>query len=470
MKKRILALLLAFSILFSINVSAVENAGSEEYSVANSVLQYVENNYHFGVENSELLRKVIKLYLSENPDGFQNIMNIILGSLDEYSQYYTAEEFKEFFAAVESEFAGIGAYMARENGYMTISSVTPDSPASKASLTSGDKIIAVNGENIVGADSDYVISKIRGEAGTKVVLTIERDGVGKFDVTIVRDVIREETVTSAIYEKDIGYIYITNFSSVTGREFENKLAAFDDLGIKKLIVDLRYNGGGVTDQALHCLTFLLPQKSGMLKINSKSMGERTYTNSDDSYKPRNVVVLVNEYTASAAEIFAAAIKDNKMGTIIGTKTFGKGTMQSTAGLGQYGGLKLTVAEFYGPGGTEIKDKGISPDIKVENRTRPVKDEDVIPMKFDKVYKKGMDSEQVLAIKQRLKILKYFNGNMDNYYDETLFQAVKTFQETNGLFGYGVADFTTQTTINNLIGDALVTEDTQFEKAVEFLKK
>lgn len=469
MKKRILALLLTFIMLFSVSAYASEE-NSVEFSVASSVLQYVDKNYHFGLDNAGLLRKMIRLYLDENPDGFENVMGVIMSSLDEYSEYYTAEEFKEFYAQVESEFAGIGAYLSRENGYITINSVTPDSPAAKASLTGGDRIVKVNGEDIVGVDSDYAVSKIRGEVGTKVVLTIERDGVGTFDVTITRDVIREETVTGAIYEKNIGYIYISNFSSSTGKEFENKILAYDDLGIKKLIIDLRYNGGGVTDQALHCLTYLLPKNSVMLKINSRTKGDSSYTNIDDSYKKRDVVVLVNEYTASAAEIFAAAIKDNQAGTLLGTKTFGKGTMQTTVGLGEYGGIKLTIAEFCGPNGTQIKDTGILPDIKVENKTRTVKEEDLIPMKFDKIYKKGEDNEQVLAIKQRLKVLKYFNGTMDNYYDQTLFNAVKTFQETNGLFGYGVADFTTQTTINNLISGAEITEDTQFDKALELLKK
>ncbi len=465
---KITALILAVILIFSVNVFAEEVNVKEQTSVANAVLTYADRYYHFGLDNKELLKNFIELYLEENPDGFEKVMDVIMESMDEYSQYFTKEEFDEFYNYVESSFAGIGAYLSREKEYIVITGVMENSPAKKASLQAGDKILSADGISLINEDTDFAVSKIRGEKGTIVNLKILRDGVGEFNVSLIRDEIKDQTVSSTVLDGNIGYIYISSFSSNTGTEFGEALKVFDDLSIKKLIVDVRFNSGGVTESALDCVSYLVPDKAKMLVVHSKD-NEELYQNIYNHYKPRDLVVLTNSSSASAAEIFAVAIKDNKKGTIIGETTYGKGTMQSVIGLDQYGGIKVTVAEFVGPSGTIINKQGVVPDIKVLNREREVKEDDFLPFTFDKKYKIGDDSEQVLAIKQKLKVLKYFSGTMDNYYDEALSQAVKTFQEVNGLYPYGVADITTQTCINNLMDGATVTEDTQLEKAVEFLK-
>lgn len=469
-KKRILCLVLAFLFVFPLGAFAETTADeSEQIGVAESVLNYVQRVYNYDMGNTEAIRKLMKLYLEKEPDGFEKAMDAVMTSLDEYSMYFNPEEFQEFYNNVESEFAGMGAYLSRVHGYITISGVMPGSPAEKAALTEGDKIVKVDGEDMIGVDSDYCISKIRGEKGTEVILTIERDRVGTFDVKIVRDTVKGETVSSQVLDSNIGYINISGFSSSTGEEFGRKISEFDDLGISRIIIDLRYNGGGVTDQAYACLSYLIPKDAVMCKVKYKA-GTEVYGNTkSDRYKKRSVVVLVNGSTASASEILTAAVKDNQTATVIGEKTYGKGTMQNMVSLGEYGGIKVTVAEFFGPNDTVIKDTGISPDISVTNLERLAKKEDFETLKFDRIYKKGDDSEQVLAIKQRLMALKYYNGTLDNYYDESLHQAVKTFQEINGLYPYGEADITTQTIINNLVQEAYVTEDTQLSTAIEFLK-
>ncbi len=466
MKKRIIALITAILLVLPTFVYA-EDAVSEEYTVVNTIFNFVKRYSHFAVDDEKVAENIAKEILKENPDAMGTIIKAFMGTLDEHSVYYTKEEFDSFNNYIESGFAGIGVTYLRENGEMVISDTVENSPAQKAGLKAGDVIAAVNGTSLYDRDTDYAASLIRGDEGSSVTLTIKR-GDENFDVTLIRAMLHDITVNYSMLEGDIAYFAISMFGSETSKEFEKAYNELKENNPKGYIIDLRYNSGGVTDEALSCLSYFLPEDAVTMKYYSQNQPSAIYYNARAG-KKENLAVLVNEYTASASEIFSAAIKDNNAGIIVGNKTYGKGTAQTTIGLGEYGGLKLTVAEFKSPNDNTINQVGIIPDIYVKNVSRKAEATDFQPLTYEKIYKQGDSGEDIYAIKQRLSATGHFEGNMDTYFDSSLKEAVKKIQKEAGLFVYGEADITTQTVINNLALDAQITPDSQFDAAYEYVK-
>lgn len=466
MKKRLLALFIAITTLL-VPISALSaETGAEEANILNAILQLLENNYRYDIDNKEILKDVMETALKKDPSLFEAFADAIIENMDEHTQYYTKEEFEQFFSSVEKAYAGIGAYISRIDKYCIIAGFLPDSPAQKAGLMENDKIISVNGENVEKCDRDEVVSKIRGDENTTVSITVLRDDK-YFTYSVTRQILHELTVNYGQLENNIGYIEITNFSSATSNEFKDALRDLKNRGISRFIIDLRNNPGGVTQQALLSAGQLIPYNATMIRISAKGQEDLVVTNDVKGEKVK-LAVLINENTASAAELFSAAIKDNKAGVIIGTKSYGKGSMQNTVGLGKFGGIKYTTAEFLSPDGNKINKVGINPDILVQNITREATIADFEPLTYTEKFYLGDSSEQIYAIKQRLSALKFFSGTMDNYFDETLDLAVKQFQSCTNLCPCGDLDFTTQTFINNLALEAIITEDTQLKSAHKYL--
>lgn len=465
MKKRILALILAGLMLMQVSVYA---ESEQAYNLANALKGYIDVNYKYEMDDDAVIEFLLKELLTRNPELFEDVAKTLLDSLDEHSKYYTKEEFEEFYAYVESEYSGIGAYLTSEGENCIVTGFLKGAPSEKAGMLAGDIIYKINGEVVTGLDSNAVASKARGETGTPVDVTVLRDGK-EITFTIIREKLNENTVEHTLLEKDVAYIRIISFNSVTGQEFTDALSGYKKQGIKKYIVDLRNNSGGVTSEALTAVSNFIEKDKPLLQVSNKRTGEYTYFN--PRYGERQeLVVLINENTASAAEIFAAAIKDHKAGTLMGVKTYGKGTMQNTLSLGDFGGIKLTVSEFFTPNGDIIDKVGISPDEYVANVKRIATAEDFEPLKFEKKFYLGDSDSQIVALKDRLRVLRYFNGDMDEYFDSTLDEAVKRFQTDTGLYPCGDLDFTTQTFIQNLVLEATVIEDTQLDKAYEYLTK
>ena len=289
----------------------------------------------------------------------------VSGLGDPYSQYYDAEETSTLFEGIEGNFSGIGAMLQQEpsTGIITVIRVYEDSPAERAGILKDDIIYKVEDEEVTGEDLTEVVSHIRGEEGTEVHLTIMRNGE-EIEVTATRAVIEVETVSYEMLDGDIGYIAVTEFDAVTENQFKE---AFDDLqsqNMKGLVIDLRDNPGGLVDVTCSMLDELLPE--GLLVYTEDKYGARDeYRSEGNDELDVPLVVLVNENSASASEIFASAIKGNKAGTIVGTQTFGKGVIQEQLDLGDGTCLKLTIAEYFSPDGTAIDGQGVEPDVVVE---------------------------------------------------------------------------------------------------------
>ena len=319
----------------------------------------------------ETLQSIIeKYYLNEySKEEMQDgLYKGLLDSLgDPYSVYYTEKEYSEMTEDSEGVFEGIGAYLSQdpETMVVTVTRPIPDSPAEKAGILAGDVIVEVDEENVEGDDLNITVAKIRGKAGTKVKIGVKRegrDGVIRFD--IVRASVESMTVDSKMLDNNIGYIQIAEFDDITYNQF---LKAFNELKreeMKGLIIDLRDNPGGSVKTCVEIADELLPE--GMIVYTEEKDGDKDeYTSSGENFYDDPLVLLVNGNSASAAEILTGAVKDYGIGTILGTKTFGKGIVQRILPLGDGTGVKVTIAYYYTPNGISIHEVGIDPDEELE---------------------------------------------------------------------------------------------------------
>lgn len=346
----------------------------------------------------ETLQSIIeKYYLNEySKEEMQDgLYKGLLDSLgDPYSVYYTEKEYSEMTEDSEGVFEGIGAYLSQdpETMVVTVTRPIPDSPAEKAGILAGDIIVEVDEENVEGDDLNITVAKIRGKAGTKVKIGVKRegrDGVIRFD--IVRASVESMTVDSKMLDDSIGYIQISEFDDITYNQF---LKAFNELKreeMRGLILDLRDNPGGSVQTCVEIADELLPE--GLIVYTEEKDGDKDeYTSSGETFYDGPLVLLVNGNSASAAEILTGAVKDYGIGTILGTKTFGKGIVQRILPLGDGTGVKVTIAYYYTPNGISIHEVGIDPDEELE-------------LDVDAYVKEGKDNQldrAVEIIKSELK--------------------------------------------------------------------
>lgn len=294
------------------------------------------------------------------------IEGYVEGLGDKYTEYIPKSEMKEFTENIQGSFVGIGIYMIadEDSGRVIVYYPIPESPAEKVGIKSGDAIISVDGVEYTSEDFDKIADFIKGEAGTKVKLVVERDGK-KLDFEITRQKIETNPISSKILNNNIGYIKLPSFDSDSSKKLKEKIDDAISKGAKSLIIDLRNNGGGIVDEATNIADYFLDKgKTIMTTKDNKNKEEIEKTKSKIEYD-MPLVLLTNENTASASEILTAALKDNERAKIIGTKTYGKGVIQSVLNLSDGSGLKITTAEYFTPNGTEINNKGISPDIEVK---------------------------------------------------------------------------------------------------------
>ena len=305
---------------------------------------------------------------------------MMAGLNDPYSVYYTHEELVELQQQTEGVYYGIGAYIAQdtEMGYTRISKIIKNTPAEESGLQQDDYIYQINGEDMQGKDSTYVVSKIKGEEGTKVTITVIREGASEpVDIEVERRKIESPTVEYEMLDDNMAYIQITEFDLVTTDQFEKVYDQAKADGMKGLILDLRSNPGGNLSTVCDIARMILPK--GLIVYTEDKYGKREEYTCDGANEIKvPLVVLTNGYSASASEILAGAIKDYGIGTLVGTTTYGKGIVQKVINLSDGSAVKLTVSTYYTPNGNNIHKIGIDPDVEVE---------------FDaEQYKNGVDNQ------------------------------------------------------------------------------
>lgn len=329
----------------------------------------------------QLVREYLdKSYLGEIADEEELIESAVKGYVaglgDEYTEYLTKEEYEELMVNVNGNFVGIGIYMSQDI-YENIIVLLPieGSPAEEAGLKTGDIITKVNGEECTGVDLSIVANKVKGEEGTTVELEILRDGE-TLNKTIERRKVEINHINSEILEGNIGYIQILAFDDGSSEEFEAKLTELLEKNIKSLIIDVRDNGGGIVTEAINISELFIPKgKIIMIERDKNSNEEVTKAKTEAKINSElNVIILTNENSASASEIFVGALKDNEIAQVIGTKTFGKGVMQEIVPVRSGGALKVTIEEFKTPNGNTINKKGIEPDVEIDDDLKTEADE------------------------------------------------------------------------------------------------
>lgn len=313
-----------------------------------------------------LIESMFYLHEVSDEELEEGIYRGMMKALDDpYSVYYTKEEVEELMMSTQGVYYGIGAYILfdSEGNTTKISSVMPNSPAEKAGLRANDLVYAIDGESIIGMDTSDSVNLIRGENGSKVVLSVLRNGK-RMDVTVTRGKVETPTVEYKMMEDGMGYIQILEFDNVTSSQFKKALTDLKSQNMKGLVLDLRENPGGNLDTVVEIGNMLLPK--GLVVYTEDKSGKREeYRSSGKNELDIPMTVLVDMNSASAAEILAGAIQDYKKGTLVGTTTFGKGIVQAVRSLRDGSAIKVTISSYYTPNGRNIHGIGIEPDIVCE---------------------------------------------------------------------------------------------------------
>lgn len=353
----------ALALTHAAGLATAANGNAETYRLANL----------FG----EVYERVRSDYV-EKPDEQKMIeaaINGMLTSLDPHSSYMNAKDFAEMNIKTKGEFGGLGIEVTMESGVIKVVSPYDDTPAKKAGLMANDLIIKINGKDVQGTTLNESVDKMRGPIGTPITLTVMRDKKEPFDVKIVRDVIKIQSVKFNKEGDDIGYIRIASFSEQSDVGLQKAIAALDkdmDGKEKGFILDLRNDPGGLLQQSIAVSDAFLERGEIVSTRGRKSDQVERYTaTAGDLIHGKTLVVLINGGSASASEIVAGALQDQKRATVIGTRSFGKGSVQTIIPLGNNdGAIRLTTQRYFTPSGRSIQAKGIDPDILIEETLPP----------------------------------------------------------------------------------------------------
>lgn len=342
-------------------VSAIDRSTYKSLKTFSEVLDMVEKNYVEPVEADKLL---------------QGAINGMIKSLDPHSSFMTGEMYKELEVETRGSFGGIGIEITLVKDVLTVVSPIEDTPAYNAGVKAGDQIIRIDKQSTKDITILEAVKKLRGPRDTKVTITILREGLAKpREIEITRSTIKIRSVRSKVYDDHIGYIRIASFQERTGDDLKKALREIEAKArpLKGIVLDMRNNPGGLLNQSIEVSDIFL--KSGTIvttRGRTKNMESKAVAKDDGDEPTCPIVVLVNEGTASAAEIVSGALQDNGRAVILGTQTFGKGSVQTVIPLEDGGALKLTTAKYYTPQGRSIQAEGITPDIAVK-QVRPAEE-------------------------------------------------------------------------------------------------
>jgi len=359
----LLGALFAF-ILINPNVLGLLSSGDQ--------ITISRDDYTTLVDNYNKYRKVSRVWNTLDTSFYKDfdeskledsmISGLVAGLGDKYSSYYSAEEYEEISASLTGEYSGVGMTMsATDDNYIEVVAVTRNSPAERGGVTVGEYIIAVDGVSYSGEDMDTCAANIRGAKGTSVKVTFLKDGE-KIERNFTREEILTESVEYEILDDNVGYIWLYSFTAGTYDDFLEALTAVKDCD--SLVLDLRDNNGGFVETAQDIADLFMDKAALFYTENRAGEREYWYTNNGITFdKP--VVLIINEYTASAAEILTAGLRDNERVVVVGTTSYGKGVIQSVENLGDGSALKLTMWQYFSPNGNAINEKGVNPDFEVE---------------------------------------------------------------------------------------------------------
>ncbi len=384
-KKKIVYVVLACSLIVNCMFLFAGCMGQLDISSIFSGRSDQEPVYETGEANSannasEIREKLSKIdavineyYLNESEIDEEKMIEgiysgYVAGLGENYTTYYTAQEYADLMESSSGEYSGIGVSVSQnvETGVITIVNPFENGPGYEAGMRKDDILFAVEGEEVTGQDINSVVAKIKGEAGTTVDLTVYRPSTDEYiDMTVERRVVQNPTVTYEMKDGNIGYIQVTEFDEVTVEQFSTAISDLQGQGMQGLVVDLRDNPGGLLSSVCDMLDRILPEGNLLVYTMDKDGNREEHYAEDEDSLDLPMIVLVNGNSASASEIFTAALQDYDKATIMGTTTFGKGIVQVILPLDDGSAVKVTQSQYYTPNGVCIHGEGVTPDIEVE---------------------------------------------------------------------------------------------------------
>ena len=353
-KKNILIILIAI-LLNSFNTAYSQNMDKlyQKIDLFSEVLEKIQDEYIDEVDQAEIMDSAI---------------NGILQSLDPYSAYMNPQIFEEMQTETSGKFGGLGIEVSMESGVVKVISPIDDTPASRAGIKSGDYIVKINDEQVQGKTLMEAVHMMRGSVGSSIELTVRRKGLKKAKIfKIIREIIEIRSVVSKLIDNEIGYLRLRAFNENSSDQLKNEISKLEkNKELVGYIFDLRNNPGGLLSQAVKISDFFLNDGEIVSTKGRKSRENRKFfAKKGDRIKGKPLIVLINNGSASAAEIVAGALQDQKRAVLLGETTYGKGSVQSIIQLRNRGAIRLTISKYYLPSGKSISEVGVSPDIKVE---------------------------------------------------------------------------------------------------------
>ena len=444
------------AISISNNQERAVNVGTDtrtEFAKLYSVYDTLTENYYEDVDSDALIESSIR--------------GMVEGLEDPYSEYMNIDETGDFEESITGDFEGIGAEVMQEGSKIIISSPMKGSPAEEAGLEPGDQILAVDGESLEGMTTTDAVQLIRGEKGTDVVLTIQRGEGSSSDVTVTRDTIHIDSVTYEEIE-GVGHISVNRFQQGTTDEFSKFIDQAAEDGVKELIVDFRYNPGGLLNEAVTLINqFVDPDTTALYLEDNQGNQQEIVTENEKNKNTESlddVYILINEGSASASEVFTGALNDLTDVQIAGTTSFGKGVVQRTSEFKDNSMLKYTNTKWLTPEKTWVQDEGITPDIELINP-------DYYRIQLlteDEVFTEGQTNEKVLSIKVALDELGYNITTFDENFDANLTQAVTSYQNDKNLEADGIVTGDTTTELLSDIREKINNNDAQRNYLIDYI--
>lgn len=446
------------AIAISNNQERAVNVGTDtrtEFAKLYNVYDTLTENYYEDVDQDALIESSIR--------------GMVEGLEDPYSEYMNIDETDEFEESITGDFEGIGAEVMQEGSKIIISSPMRGSPAEEAGIEPGDQILAVDGDSLEGMTTTEAVQLIRGEQGTDVVLTIQRGEGSPSDVTITRDTIHIDSVT---YEEidGVGHISVNRFQQGTTEEFSGFIDQASEDGVDDLIIDFRYNPGGLLNEAVTLINqFVDPETVALYLEDNQGNQQELLTENEKNPNTESfedVYILINEGSASASEVFTGAL-DDLLGNnvkIAGTTSFGKGVVQRTSEFKDNSMLKYTNTKWLTPNKTWVQDDGITPDIELVNP-------DYYRIELlteNEVFAEGQTNDKVLSIKVALDELGYKITNFDNNFDSELTAAVTAYQTDEKIEADGTVTGETTTSILSNIRERINEDDAQLNYLIEYI--
>lgn len=466
----ILTITLSFGSLIAVNAEEVLDNQTKQNTLE-TALSLI--NVYAVTEDTvnQTMKKALIELASEDEQAFYKVMNAIAKTVDEFSCYYTKEEWEELSNEISGVICGIGVTALVTDGYFEVVTTLEGGSAKEGGIVPGDLIIEADGIDITGNKAEMATNYITGEEGTFVTLKVKKkDGTIETYILERRVVVVPSVETQIIEDGEIGYIIISSFTNETAGEVKKTLEGLKEQNIENIIIDLRYNGGGAMDGGLLTASLFMDKDEIIIATRDKIKDSEPhyYRTGADGFD-FNTVILINEYTASASEIMASAVVENGHAVSVGKTTYGKASAQTVFPLVTGGALRITTMHYYTAKNNFINKTGIIPTYEVENTKYRYSWDEAPKLTYVNKYNIGDENVEIEGIEKMLSELGYFEGTPDKVYDEKTKKAVSLFQKHSELYPYGICDITTQSYLLNKYIETDFYNDDQLDYAINLLK-